>query len=164
MRSLVLACPDGCGEVLTVNLDKRAGKAWRLYGNGDDLSLYPSVWREGGCHSHFIIRRGRIWWCGPTSSVGSPSGSAPTNLRKETLNLLPLDRYVHFLDLADEMEAIPWEVLDALQDLVEDGLAERGIGDDRLAFRRRASPALSEKPRLTRMQAAMRWLQGVLSR
>jgi hypothetical protein len=25
--------------------------------------LYPSVWRKGGCRSHFIMRKGRIRWC-----------------------------------------------------------------------------------------------------
>jgi hypothetical protein len=30
-RSITLACPDGCGEMLTVNLDRRSGPAWRFY-------------------------------------------------------------------------------------------------------------------------------------
>ncbi len=29
-RSIVMACPDGCGETLVVNLDSRADKAWRF--------------------------------------------------------------------------------------------------------------------------------------
>ena len=49
-RAIVMACPDGCGETLVVNLDGRAGKAWRFDMRGG-LTLYPSVWREGGCGS-----------------------------------------------------------------------------------------------------------------
>jgi hypothetical protein len=30
LRSLVICCPDGCGEVITVNLDSRSGPAWRI--------------------------------------------------------------------------------------------------------------------------------------
>ena len=29
-RSIVMACPDGCGETLVINLDSRADKAWRF--------------------------------------------------------------------------------------------------------------------------------------
>jgi hypothetical protein len=61
-RWLLIRCPDGCGEVFPVNLDPRAGKAWRLDRRGDVWSIYPSVWRETGCESHFVVWRGRIWW------------------------------------------------------------------------------------------------------
>src|SRR5438105_3352414 len=64
-RSLLIACPDGCGETLVVNLDQRSGPAWRFYRHASGVSLSPSVWREGGCESHFIVWRGRIIWCGP---------------------------------------------------------------------------------------------------
>ena len=30
-RSLVCMCPCGCGTAITLNLDRRAGKAWTLY-------------------------------------------------------------------------------------------------------------------------------------
>lgn len=61
-RWLLIRCPDGCGEVIPVNLDQRAGPAWRLDRRSDEWSLYPSVWRETGCESHFVVWRGRIWW------------------------------------------------------------------------------------------------------
>jgi hypothetical protein len=28
-RSVAMACPDGCSEQLTINLDSRGGPAWR---------------------------------------------------------------------------------------------------------------------------------------
>ena len=62
-RSIVMACPDGCGETLVINLDSRADKAWRFDMRGEGLTLFPSVWREGGCESHFIVWRGHILWC-----------------------------------------------------------------------------------------------------
>ena len=65
-RSLVMRCPDGCGETLAINLDRRAGKAWRLHTEKNaTLSLYPSVWKADGCRSHFIVRQSRIIWCEP---------------------------------------------------------------------------------------------------
>jgi hypothetical protein len=54
-RAIVMACPDGCGETLVVNLDGRAGKAWRFDMRRGGLTLFPSVWRDGGCGSHFIV-------------------------------------------------------------------------------------------------------------
>jgi len=26
-------------------------------------SLKPSIWLQGGCRSHFWVRRGRVEWC-----------------------------------------------------------------------------------------------------
>lgn len=67
-RSLVMRCPDGCGETLTINLDRRAGKAWRMHAEKNaTLSLYPSVWKADGCRSHFVVRQSRIIWCEPNS-------------------------------------------------------------------------------------------------
>lgn len=55
-RWLLLRCPCGCGEEMPVNLDARAGKAWRLYRRPHSgLTLFPSVWRDTGCESHFVI-------------------------------------------------------------------------------------------------------------
>ena len=48
LRSILICCPDGCGETLVVNLDPRAGKAWRIDTRGGGTTLYPSVWRDGG--------------------------------------------------------------------------------------------------------------------
>src|SRR3954451_5083712 len=63
LRSVLMRCPDGCGETLVVNLDPRAGKAWKLDMRAGKATLYPSVWRDGGCGSHFIVWRGHVLWC-----------------------------------------------------------------------------------------------------
>ncbi len=59
-----MACPDGCGDTLVINLDDRAGKAWLLDERRGKLSLYPSVWREDGCRSHFILWSDYLIWIG----------------------------------------------------------------------------------------------------
>src|SRR5689334_15444381 len=62
-RSAILKCPCGCGEDLVLNLDRRLGRAWRLYRDRRGLTLYPSVWRESGCRSHFILWHDDIFMC-----------------------------------------------------------------------------------------------------
>src|SRR5579863_6842360 len=61
-RQLVMKCPDGCGEIISVNLDRRAGPAWRLYKRRGLWSLYPSIDKPEGCESHFILSYGKIVW------------------------------------------------------------------------------------------------------
>src|SRR5579871_3984234 len=60
-RLLLLACPCGCGEHFPINLDDRAGRAWRFYKHQPSgISIFPSVWRESGCRSHYVIWRDKI--------------------------------------------------------------------------------------------------------
>lgn len=61
LRWVVFQCPCGCGELVTINLDKRVGPSWRLTRKKDSVSLNPSVWRESGCRSHFILWNNRVW-------------------------------------------------------------------------------------------------------
>jgi len=60
-RWVVFQCPCGCQELVTINLDKRAGPHWRITRKRDWITLIPSVWRESGCRSHFILWRNRVW-------------------------------------------------------------------------------------------------------
>jgi hypothetical protein len=85
-------------------------------------------------------------------------------MRDAILKLLPADRYVHFLDIADEIEGVPWEVHDALEALVNDNLAECATGGKRLAFRRKYTEAASRKARRSPFKIAIEWLQGVFQR
>jgi hypothetical protein len=56
-KMLRFLCPCGCGEIITVNLMARVGKAWRLtFIPKRGVSLWPSVWLDVGCQSHFILR------------------------------------------------------------------------------------------------------------
>lgn len=67
-RAAVFQCPCGCGEVLVINLDSRTPQAWRHRLRGARLTLMPSVWRDTGCESHFILWEHSVYWCGPVEN------------------------------------------------------------------------------------------------
>lgn len=131
-RSVAMACPDGCGEQLTINLDSRAGPAWRYYAEGADFSLFPSVWRETGCKSHFIVWRSKIYWCDWNDDLDTPM----SDLVKLVEDLLT-DDFVHFVAIADQLGVVPWAVLSACNQLSRRGAAEVGRGRLQGHFRRR---------------------------
>lgn len=54
-RWIKFQCPCGCGDVISINLDPRVGEYWRLYLKGKKVGIAPSVWRDSGCGSHFIL-------------------------------------------------------------------------------------------------------------
>jgi hypothetical protein len=59
-----MICPCGCGEVIELNLLKQARPCWSAVEHSDGtVTLAPSVWRQKGCRSHFIVRHGEIVWC-----------------------------------------------------------------------------------------------------
>jgi hypothetical protein len=127
-RSIVLNCPDGCGDLITINLDRRAGPAWRRYGTLDELTIYPSVWRETGCESHFVIWRGAIdwlesWWWSP-----------PEEFVHNVKMALSRDWQAYF-DIAERIGEIPWDVASACRELVRRNVAEEGVGASRGTFR-----------------------------
>ena len=121
LRSLVMACPDGCGELLTINLDARAGKAWRAYGSHEELSVFPSVWRETGCKSHFILWRSKIYWCDWGDELDTPIDDVVDRVRGHLSNELAL-----YIDIADALQLVPWAVLSACHRLVREGAAQEG--------------------------------------
>jgi hypothetical protein len=125
LRSVVMACPDACGSVLTVNLDPRAGKAWRVYSDQRGFSLYPSVWREGGCESHFIVWRDRILWCDRYVEGEEPEHGRSI---EDALYQILTTNWVSAETLAQRLDEIPWEVARAGKSLARRGLAEAGTG------------------------------------
>lgn len=131
LRSIVIACPDGCGEYLTINLDPRSGQAWRYYESGLEVSLFPSVWRDSGCRSHFIVWRSRIYWCDFYDELDTPMEEIMTQVK----NNLPKS-FVSYAALADQLNLIPWAVLSACNTLCHQGLAVAGVGKQRGQFRR----------------------------
>jgi hypothetical protein len=138
LRSLLIKCPDGCGETLVVNLDARAGKAWRLYERADGISLFPSVWRADGCESHFIVWSDHILWCGIWDEDNvEPAYMA--ELEARALAELESDEptsYRSSVAIADALAEIPWAVARALRRLVGLGRAEEGRDRLRDHFRR----------------------------
>jgi hypothetical protein len=134
-RSVAIACPDGCGEQLTINLDRRAGPAWRYYVTGNDLTLYPSVWRSTGCESHFIVWRSKIYWCDRREELDA----AQESVVERTLNTLD-ETYQTYLNIADRLGVEPWAVLSSCNRLVRSGLADARKHGDQTLYRKKTQP------------------------
>lgn len=60
-----LLCPCGCGDVIQLNLLVDSSRpTWTvLREKNGNATIIPSVWRNSGCKSHFIIREGGLRWC-----------------------------------------------------------------------------------------------------
>lgn len=131
-RWLILKCPCGCGEEIPINLDQRAGKAWRIYErNKGGLTLFPSVWRDTGCQSHFIVWRGRIslygkWEDGDVLSAFQPDQDA---LLRKVRAAWPVQGWTHYVNVADDIDEIPWDVLGACRQLTRSDFLVEGRGE-----------------------------------
>lgn len=97
-RSIVILCPCGCGDEIIVNIDSRVGPAWCLF-NKKGLTLYPSVWRESGCKSHFIVWNERIYWCGYDSLWDESYDES--NIEEPLLELLKQKEFLHYEDMKE---------------------------------------------------------------
>jgi len=137
-RLLLVACPCGCGEEFPINLDPRAGPAWRLYRTTRaGISVFPSVWRESGCRSHYIIWRDTIWLFGRNEEELDPVEEAELGaLSESVLGRLSVSRLTPFAEVAESLGAVPWDVLTACRRLVSNGRAREGIGKERGSFAR----------------------------
>jgi hypothetical protein len=98
--------------------------------------LYPSVWRDSGCESHFIIWRDEISLFGRYAWEEAELRESEEPLREAILAGLS-DQLVPFGALADALDAVPWDVLTICRRLVRDGLAREGTGKQRGSFARR---------------------------
>jgi hypothetical protein len=136
-RWLVFACPCGCGEELPVNLDPRAGPAWRMYRSTSGVSVYPSVWRDTDCESHFIVWRDEISLFGAGRDFDEDSALVSQPLATAVLDELPADVVRGFEDVAAALGLVPWDVLDACRKLVRQGAVVEGQGRERTKFRRK---------------------------
>lgn len=59
-----LLCPCGCDETLHLRFLPNRSPRWDIHlDRGGVVSLTPSVWRQVGCRSHFVVERGRVIWC-----------------------------------------------------------------------------------------------------
>ncbi len=122
-RSIVMSCPDGCGEILPINLDRRIGKAWRTYNTGEALTIFPSVWRDTGCCAHFIVWRDQILW---PDSLGTTEPIFDEELLSTVLSQLGNNDFTSFETIAEKLSWIPWEVLWACHALVRQRRAIEG--------------------------------------
>jgi hypothetical protein len=109
----VLRCPCGCGDDLLINLDRRAGKAWYLYRNRKGLTLFPSYWRNDGCGSHFIVWSSHIYWCYGCESEESDGWQVSSEIEDKVYAALPDESFAGYEQVAEQLDLIPWEVLQA---------------------------------------------------
>lgn len=121
VRSLVLNCPCGCGDYLTINLDSRVGPAWRFYWRKNTLTLFPSYWRDSHCESHFVLWSNRIYWCDRDDWW---IDEVSAELRQSVLEVLPSE-FTRYETVAEKIGEIPWDVLDVCRALTREGKAER---------------------------------------
>jgi hypothetical protein len=137
LRFLVLRCPCGCGDDLLINLDKRSGPAWRLYSKFGSYSLFPSYWRNTECGSHFVIWNNRIYWY---SRAEEPDEDwiVDEEIERAVLESLNENVFTHYTEVADACGLIPWESLQACNQLREKGLCELGNGKFKDCFRRKS--------------------------
>jgi hypothetical protein len=137
-RWLLMSCPCGCGAELPINLDPRSGAAWRIYRDRKHgISIYPSIWRDSDCRSHFIVWRNKIFLFGQYSDEfdsASPKRDSLT-LRTIVANRIPTADFVSYVEVADSLGAVPWDVLDACRYLTRSGSLEEGTGKHRGTFR-----------------------------
>lgn len=142
-RWMFLKCPCGCGDEIPINLDARAGKAWRYYNDSrHGVTLYPSVWRDTGCESHFIIWRGEIWLFGRGWDRSFESGDSSETRRiraDRVLALWPERGFAAVSEIADLLNETPWDVLDGCRQLCREGHLVEGTGTDRGTFSRTQS-------------------------
>ena len=139
-RSVVMRCPDGCGDVITLNLDPRTDKAWRLYKSRKGLTLFPSVWRDTGCRSHFVLWNDEISWVDFFEIEEGAETREMHELEERVWRVLKPDVFTDFVQIADALEEIPWAVLDACRHLVKAKRVVAGVGPMKTSFRKIPPP------------------------
>ena len=130
VRSLLLRCPDGCGQTLLVNLDPRTDKAWRLRIDRGGLTLFPSVWRDGGCGSHFVVWQHRILWCDGEDAADNEDPEYDESAEDRVARGLR-QRLAPPEEIGDRVNESGWEVTRVGHRLVKQGRARSGQGDQR---------------------------------
>lgn len=138
-RWLLLMCPCGCGEIFPINLDHRAGSAWRLFGSpATGFSVFPSIWMGSGCRSHYIVWRNRILLLGRYDNFMEypPHVDEFGYLLNAVIQALPTNCFRSYEEIADELGEIPWDVLVVCRRLVREGRVTEGGGEAQGSFAR----------------------------
>ena len=59
-----MICPCGCGRRIELMLLPQVKPRWDVrVGKAGRPTLWPSVWANDGCRSHFWLRDGEVEWC-----------------------------------------------------------------------------------------------------
>lgn len=155
---------------MAINLDARAGRAWRLYQRRGTTTLHPSVWRDSGCECHFIVWKDEIYVFGAIEEAEEERAQDRLWAREvgiaraSVLGALDRDALRSYVDVADQLDAVPWEVLIVCRRLVKEGVAIEGIDDNRGHFARAPARsraiyyrAASRRPVTYRLDRSDRW-------
>jgi hypothetical protein len=60
----IFRCPCGCSTIISLPLQKSNHHYWHVYSSKNNRpNVYPSVWQNKVCCSHFVINDGKIIWC-----------------------------------------------------------------------------------------------------
>lgn len=136
-RWLIVSCPCGCGDQIPINLDPRSGPAWEYYGdNRFGITIFPSIWRDTGCRSHFIIWYGQISLFDNRADEGLRLPQETLRLLREKVREQLLGELVHFREISARLNAIPWDVQHVCRELVDEGYAREGSGKKKGFFSR----------------------------
>lgn len=119
-RLLLLGCPCGCGDEIVVNVDAQLEGTWRLYRDPSGVSLYPSVWRDDACRSHFILWSDKIILFAKRERL-SWGQKRDRELRRRVVEFLRWNGPTAYVAIADALAAVPWDVFDELSVLERAG-------------------------------------------
>lgn len=79
-----MICPCGCGRTIELMLLPGVKPRWDLQvDDANRPTLWPSVWANNGCKSHFWLRRGEVEWC---RDGGEDCSEAPALQRSPVSN------------------------------------------------------------------------------
>src|SRR5207249_3420928 len=108
------------------------------------ISVYPSVWRESDCGSHFIVWRNRILLFDREDDYFRPPGQLEelAALAARVREQVPASGIIAYVDIADALGEVPWDVLSACHYLVGKGMLREEPGKHRGIFRRGANESL----------------------
>lgn len=81
-RAAVFSCPCGCSDPVLVTVDPAIPGSWRLHVRQDCVTLMPSVWRNHGCYSHFMLWQNEVHWCDDRPTQGPWPAGLRTTLRR----------------------------------------------------------------------------------
>jgi hypothetical protein len=60
---LAFKCPCGCNARIILNLLPDASPKWSyVIDEEGKINVYPSIWRQIGCKSHFFVKESNVDW------------------------------------------------------------------------------------------------------
>lgn len=102
----------------------------------NEVSLYPSVWRESGCESHYIIWRNKILLFRNYDDYFDDSPDTLSALNDAVFSQLPKSGLIEYSKVAEALNEVPWDVLMVCRQLVRTRMAREGNGKQRGSFGR----------------------------